>query len=108
MTAATIRALIDLSGKSYVAYREMRSRHQQAYPVTAALEICPNGHTSRGCGSTRKSGPTAPMRDAISALVNLGYRHNQAELVIMHAALAAGDRASNAELVKMGLKALVS
>ena len=47
-----------------------------------------------------------PVRDAISALVNLGYGQPQAAAAIATAARGAGDGAETAQLIRLGLKEL--
>jgi Holliday junction DNA helicase RuvA len=45
-----------------------------------------------------------PLKDAISALVNLGYGQPQATAAVAAAARAAGEGAGTAALIKLGLK----
>jgi Holliday junction DNA helicase RuvA len=47
-----------------------------------------------------------PVRDAVSALVNLGYGQPQAAAAIAAAARGAGDGAETAQLIRLGLKEL--
>jgi holliday junction DNA helicase RuvA len=47
-----------------------------------------------------------PVRDAVSALVNLGYGQPQAAAAIAAAARAAGDGADTARLIRLGLREL--
>lgn len=47
-----------------------------------------------------------PVRDAISALVNLGYGQPQAAAAIAAAARSAGEGADTAQLIRAGLKEL--
>lgn len=47
-----------------------------------------------------------PVRDAISALVNLGYGQPQAAAAIATVARNAGDGAETAQLIRLGLKEL--
>ena len=47
-----------------------------------------------------------PVRDAVSALVNLGYGQPQAAAAIAAAAREAGDGADTARLIRLGLKEL--
>jgi Holliday junction DNA helicase RuvA len=47
-----------------------------------------------------------PVRDAISALVNLGYGQPQAAAAIATAARGAGENAETAQLIRLGLKEL--
>jgi Holliday junction DNA helicase RuvA len=46
------------------------------------------------------------VRDAVSALVNLGYGQPQAAAAIAAAAGAAGEGADTARLIRLGLKEL--
>ena len=48
----------------------------------------------------------APLTDAVSALVNLGYGHSQAAAAIAAAARNAGEGADAARLIRLGLKEL--
>ncbi len=48
----------------------------------------------------------APIQDAVSALVNLGYGRDQAASAVGIAAKEAGEDASSATLIRLGLKAL--
>src|SRR5437773_2755762 len=48
----------------------------------------------------------APVADAVSALVNLGYGQPQATAAIAAAARSAGDNAETAQLIRLGLKEL--
>ena len=47
-----------------------------------------------------------PVRDAISALVNLGYGQPQAAAAIASASRAAGEAVETAQLIRLGLKEL--
>lgn len=47
-----------------------------------------------------------PVRDAVSALVNLGYGHPQAAAAVAAAAREAGEGADAAKLIRFGLKEL--
>jgi Holliday junction DNA helicase RuvA len=47
-----------------------------------------------------------PVRDAVSALVNLGYGQPQAAAAIAAAVRDAGDEAATAQLIRLGLKEL--
>jgi Holliday junction DNA helicase RuvA len=47
-----------------------------------------------------------PVRDAVSALVNLGYGQPQAAAAIAAASRAAGEGADTAALIRQGLKEL--
>jgi len=48
----------------------------------------------------------APVTDAVSALVNLGYAQIQASAAIAAAARSAGETASTEQLIRLGLKEL--
>ncbi len=54
------------------------------------------------------SGPTGAAADAVSALVNLGYRKAEAEVAVRRAKAAAGEDADASALITAGLKALAS
>jgi Holliday junction DNA helicase RuvA len=45
-----------------------------------------------------------PLRDAVSALVNLGYGQPQAAAAVAAAARAAGEGADAKSLIRLGLK----
>ena len=47
-----------------------------------------------------------PVRDAVSALVNLGYGHPQAAAAIAAASRTAGEAADTPSLIRLGLKEL--
>jgi len=49
----------------------------------------------------------APVTDAVSALVNLGYAQIQASAAVAAAARSAGETASTEQLIRLGLKELV-
>jgi Holliday junction DNA helicase RuvA len=48
----------------------------------------------------------APVADAVSALVNLGYGRPQAAAAIAAASRSAGDGADAARLIRLGLQEL--
>jgi holliday junction DNA helicase RuvA len=48
----------------------------------------------------------APVTDAVSALVNLGYAQIQASAAVAAAARSAGETASTEQLIRLGLKEL--
>lgn len=48
----------------------------------------------------------APVADAVSALVNLGYSRDVAATAVAHAVKVAGDGADSAKLIRLGLKEL--
>jgi Holliday junction DNA helicase RuvA len=47
-----------------------------------------------------------PVRDAVSALVNLGYGHPQAAAAIAAASRNVGETADTPSLIRLGLKEL--
>jgi len=57
-------------------------------------------------GSLDEARAPAPVRDAVSALVNLGYGQPQAATAIAAALREAGDKAATAQLIRLGLKEL--
>jgi Holliday junction DNA helicase RuvA len=58
-------------------------------------------------GSFLPSGPAAGgLEDAISALVNLGYRRNEAQMAVVKAAATLGDDAKVPALIRAGLQEL--
>ncbi len=57
-------------------------------------------------GDLEESRAPQPVRDAVSALVNLGYGQPQAAAAIAAAAAAAGEGADTARLIRLGLKEL--
>lgn len=52
------------------------------------------------------TGPATPVRDAVSALVNLGYAAPQASAAIAAAKQSLGDEATTERLIRAGLKEL--
>jgi Holliday junction DNA helicase RuvA len=59
-----------------------------------------------GNGAAAAPLQAGPLEDAISALVNLGYRRVEAHLAVLKAAEALGDGAAVAALIRTGLKEL--
>jgi Holliday junction DNA helicase RuvA len=57
-------------------------------------------------GAVEEKRAPAPMADAVSALVNLGYGGPQAASAIAAAARSAGEGADAASLIRLGLKEL--
>jgi Holliday junction DNA helicase RuvA len=57
-------------------------------------------------GSLDEARAPAPVRDAVSALVNLGYGQPQAAAAIAAALRDAGEKAATAQLIRLGLKEL--
>ena len=49
---------------------------------------------------------SAPVADAVSALANLGYSHDQAANAVAAAMKTAGEDADSAKLIRLGLKEL--
>ena len=71
-------------------------------PEQAALAGNAKGGTQNGTASTVPS-----ARDAVSALVNLGYRQAEAQAAIGRASSSLGGAASLEALIRAGLKELV-
>lgn len=57
-------------------------------------------------GSLDEERAPQPVRDAVSAMVNLGYGQPQAAAAIAAAVRDAGDKATTAQLIRLGLKEL--
>jgi Holliday junction DNA helicase RuvA len=57
-------------------------------------------------GSLDDARAPQPVRDAVSAMVNLGYGQPQAAAAIAAAVRDAGDKATTAQLIRLGLKEL--
>jgi holliday junction DNA helicase RuvA len=57
-------------------------------------------------GALDEASAPQPIRDAVSALVNLGYGQPQAAAAIAAASREAGDGADTARLIRLGLKEL--
>jgi Holliday junction DNA helicase RuvA len=57
-------------------------------------------------GEAGRAGPGAVPEDAVSALVNLGYRRSEAFGAVAHAARALGSKAPLEAVIKAGLKEL--
>lgn len=75
---------------------ELKDKVPDAINLAAALDVPVNG-----AGSA-----PAPMRDAVSALVNLGYPQAQAMGAVSAAAKSLDDAASAEQLIRQGLKEL--
>lgn len=59
-----------------------------------------------GSGDAQATGSASAARDAVSALVNLGYAHAQAATAIAAATKKVDEGASAQELIRVGLKEL--
>jgi Holliday junction DNA helicase RuvA len=57
-------------------------------------------------GALEEKRAPQPVRDAVSALVNLGYGQPQAAAAVAAAARGAGEGAQTAQLIRLGLKEL--
>jgi holliday junction DNA helicase RuvA len=57
-------------------------------------------------GALEEKRAPQPIRDAVSALVNLGYGHPQAAAAIATASRSAGEGADTPSLIRLGLKEL--
>jgi Holliday junction DNA helicase RuvA len=71
-------------------------------PALAAVDPV----VARLAGALDHAGAPQPLRDAVSALVNLGYGEPQSAAAIAAAAREAGDGADAARLIRLGLKGL--
>ena len=71
-------------------------------PALAAIDPM----TARLAGALDERSAPQPLRDAVSALINLGYGEPQAAAAIAAAAREAGDGADAARLIRLGLKEL--
>jgi Holliday junction DNA helicase RuvA len=71
-------------------------------PAFAALDPA----LVRLSGAIEEKSAPQPLRDAVSALVNLGYGQPQAAAAIAAAAQQAGEGAETAQLIRLGLKEL--
>ncbi len=61
---------------------------------------------ARLSGAIEEKRAPQPVADAVSALVNLGYGQPQAAAAIAAAVRAAGEQATTAQLIRLGLKEL--
>lgn len=61
-----------------------------------------------GAVFTAPAGPVGAAADAVSALVNLGYRKAEAEVAVRRARAAVGEDADASALITAGLKALAT
>ncbi|GLK78846.1 Holliday junction branch migration protein RuvA [Methylopila turkensis] len=69
-------------------------------------DVDPNlGRLAAGDGGDAKRGPQ-PARDAVSALVNLGYAAPQASAAVAAAMQSAGEGATTEQLIRAGLRQL--
>ncbi|MFD1704517.1 Holliday junction branch migration protein RuvA [Methylopila henanensis] len=69
-------------------------------------DVDPNlGRLAAGDGAEPKRGPQ-PARDAVSALVNLGYAAPQASAAVAAAMQSAGEGATTEQLIRAGLRQL--
>lgn len=69
----------------------------------------PAGDATAAIGLKRELGEglaAAPIADAVSALVNLGYSRDQAANTVAAAVKDAGENAASATLIRLGLKEL--
>jgi Holliday junction DNA helicase RuvA len=102
MTASTIRGLIDLSGDTYSAYRQMRERVRQTATTEKRL---PSARTPK-----ESEVMTRPISDAVtnavSGLINLGFRRPEAEAAIAAVERDARTAVDVPQLIKLGLKVL--
>ncbi|ABS63730.1 Holliday junction DNA helicase RuvA [Parvibaculum lavamentivorans DS-1] len=77
---------------------ELKDKVPDSMGLSAALEVGVNGEAV--------SSVSAPARDAVSALVNLGYPQAQAMGAVAAAAKRLDDAASTEQLIRHGLKEL--
>ncbi len=73
-------------------------------PVLAAVDPL----AARLAGAIEPGGAPQPLRDAVSALVNLGYAEAQAAAAVAAAVREAGEGADAARLIRLGLRELNS
>lgn len=72
----------------------------------AALVATPFAAAGGGGAAPISVAAGGPLEDAISALVNLGYKRLEAHAAVMQAAQALGDNAAVPALIRAGLKEL--
>ena len=85
-----------------------RAHRRRTEGQGARLRPCgPARRPPRRRGRGRKGAPT-PVRDAISALVNLGYGRPQAAAAVAASVKALGEDAQTSALIRQGLKELAS
>ena len=71
-------------------------------PALAAVDPA----VARLAGAIDERRASQPVRDAVSALVNLGYAEVQAAAAVAAASREAGETADMARLIRLGLKEL--
>ena len=77
---------------------ELKDKAPEGASLAAVLATPANGGAA--------AGTSAPMRDAVSALVNLGYQQAQAAGAVAAAAKTLEDAATAEQLIRQGLKEL--
>src|SRR6202140_3145948 len=91
--------ILDVHGVGYLVHCSARTL--QALPAAGeAVEPA----IERLSGALDERTAPQPVRDAVSALVNLGYGQPQAAAAIAAASREAGDGADTARLIRLGLK----
>jgi Holliday junction resolvasome RuvABC DNA-binding subunit len=103
VSAGTIRALIDLSGESYLAFRQMQKRVRAKQASSGPQDSLSNAKIKKERLAPDPS-LDGPAGDAVLALIGLGYRRSVAENTIRMVMWEGTERAATPELVKLGLK----
>lgn len=104
-TAGAIRTLIELSGESYVAYRQMRERVRAKQASSDRRNrMQPRPEIKTDSAASVRCLDTTAASDAVLVLVGLGYRRSVAEGAIRIARENTTQAATAAELIKLGLK----
>ena len=112
MAAGTIRAFVDYSKEAYAAHRRRTQQTKmQNYrigevdrPRAAKRRVVRPAENGSGGKPSRPPDPS--VTDAVSALVNLGYRRSQAEAAIAAVARNPGNAGAVEQLISLGLKQL--
>lgn len=91
---------------SSASYRKWKSPGHQAIRSSQLATKQQLGRPNASGSGVQIERVDAAMADAVSALVNLGYRRPQAKSAIAHAALTVGEAPGVERLIKSGLRLL--
>jgi hypothetical protein len=107
MGAWTVRTAIDFWQGFSTAYRgSMKARAHQGGRDIQVTSRPAASRTGPELGPRARRATAASPTDAVSALVNLGYRRREAESAIARAADIVGEDVTTEDIIKCGLKLL--